>query len=75
MFVILFLNVITQIPELNLPQLFALNTAKDPERECLTNPVNAPLSYTRQIDDDDDLIANKPEQSTVPQQEIISNNS
>jgi hypothetical protein len=60
MFVMLLLNVVVQIPELNLPQLFTLKDSKDPERECLTNPVISSSSYARQIDDDD-LISNKDE--------------
>ena len=58
MFVILLINVIIQIPELNLAQLFTLSNSKDPERECLTNTINASSSYTRQIDDDESLTNN-----------------
>ena len=65
MFVILLINVIIQIPELNLAQLFILNNGKDPERECLTNQVVASTSYTRQIDEDDSLATHPIQQQTV----------
>jgi hypothetical protein len=68
MFVILLINVIIQIPELNIAQLFTLSNTKDPERECLTNAVNASSSYTRQIDDDESLTNNNDRISVVQTQ-------
>lgn len=53
MFVMLLLNVITQIPQLNLAKLFALENEIDPERQLLADAVNSP-SYSRQVDDDED---------------------
>lgn len=55
MFVMLFISVMTQIPELNLARLFSLEieSSSDPERQLLADSTNNSTSYTRQIDDDD----------------------
>lgn len=55
MFVMLFISVLTQIPELNLARLFSLeiDSSSDPERQLLAESTNNSTSYTRQIDDDD----------------------
>ena len=53
MFVMLFLNVIIQIPEFNLPKLFKTKDMNDPERERLASAAISSPSYTRQIDEDD----------------------
>lgn len=51
MFVMLLLNVITQIPQLNLAKLFSLESdTVDPERERLADSSNSP-SYSRHMDD------------------------
>lgn len=54
MFVMLLLNVVTQIPELNVSKLFALeiNESNDPERQLLAAN-NGPSNYSRQLDEDD----------------------
>lgn len=55
MFVMLFISVMTQIPDLNLARLFAIDidTSSDPERQLLAESTNNSTSYTRQIDDED----------------------
>lgn len=55
MFVMLFISVMTQIPELNLARLFSLeiDSSNDPERQLLAESTNNSTSYTRQIDDED----------------------
>lgn len=55
MFVMLFISVLTQIPELNLARLFSLeiDSPSDPERQLLAESTNNSTSYTRQIDDED----------------------
>jgi hypothetical protein len=56
MFVMLFISVLTQIPELNLARLFSLEieSACDPERQLLAeSSTGTSATYTRQIDDDE----------------------
>jgi hypothetical protein len=54
MFVMLVLNVITQIPEFNISKIFLnKDSRQDPETQCLADAVNASPSYTRQIDEDE----------------------
>lgn len=53
MFVMLLLNVITQIPQLNMAKLFALeNEITDPERQLLADSSNNSPTYSRQVDED-----------------------
>lgn len=70
MFVMLFISVLTQIPELNLARLFSLeiDSSLDPERQLLADSsssniahsANSTSAYTRQIDDDYEHIQPQP---------------
>ncbi len=53
MFVMLLLNVVTQVPQLNLAKLFSVHAGhEDPERQTLTEAsVNTAPSYSRQMDE------------------------
>lgn len=53
MFVMLLINVITQIPELNLAKLFSIKNENDPERQYLSEAVSVSPSYSRQINEDE----------------------
>jgi len=55
MFVMLLINVITQIPQLNMARLFSLENDIDPERQLLADASTNSPSYCRQIDDEEDL--------------------
>lgn len=54
MFVMLLINVITQIPQLNMARLFSLENDIDPERQLLADASTNSPSYCRQIDDEED---------------------
>ncbi len=59
----LLISVIAQIPQLNLAKFFLLKsdaTATDGERQLITDNINNPTLYTRQIDEDDQSIMNVP---------------
>lgn len=58
----LFITVLTQIPELNLAKLLSLEieTSNDPERQLLTSDTcPASSTYNRQIDEDDTISVNQ----------------
>lgn len=57
----LFITVLTQIPELNLAKLLSLEieTSNDPERQLLTGDAPTSSTYNRQIDEDDSLSVNQ----------------
>ncbi len=50
----LLINVITQIPQLNMARLFSLENDIDPERQLLADASTNSPSYCRQIDDEED---------------------
>lgn len=51
----LLLNVVAQVPQLNLAKLFALEAiATDPERQLLANASTSSPSYSRQLNEADD---------------------
>jgi hypothetical protein len=57
MFVMLFINVLINVPELNFPALFSIKAKnKDPEREHLANAVSSSPTYTQFHDDDTEAI-------------------
>jgi len=54
MSVMLLLNVVTQVPQLNLAKLFSVHAGReDPERQTLTEAASANTapSYSRQMDE------------------------
>lgn len=80
MFVMLFISVLTQIPELNLARLFSLEMEPscDPERQLLAESAPAAGSqsghsrsgsnaYTRQIDDDEPSLQQQHHSNGLPQ--------
>lgn len=56
MFVMLLLNVVTQIPQLNMAKLFSLESEIDPERQLLADASTNSPSYCRQVDDEEDSV-------------------
>ncbi len=57
MFVMMFINVVIDVPELNFPALFSLKAdKKDPEREHLANAVSTSPTYTQFENEDTDAI-------------------
>lgn len=50
----LLLNVITQIPQLNMAKLFSLESEIDPERQLLADASTNSPSYCRQVDDEEE---------------------
>ncbi len=70
----LLLNVVTQIPQLNMAKLFSLESEiNDPERQLLANAATSSPSYSRQMDEEDTLPTTAA--SAQQNQEIVGQNS